>query len=132
MLKLSHRTSDFTDYFIFGIAIHFLAMKCLICNSDNLDNASFCVKCGKPLWIKCSCTNTRQYGLKFCPYCGRKTQEQIDKEKQNEETANGCFSVIAMGVIYIILIILSPILTTIGIDYRAVGVTIAKYFDEKE
>lgn len=100
-------------------------MKCLICNNENPDNAVFCVKCGKQLWVNCSCGKKRQYGLKFCPHCGKKTEEQTKKERES----NGCLLRI---VSYIVIIMISPILALLGIDYRAVAVSIENYFNAKE
>jgi hypothetical protein len=54
-------------------------MKCPHCQSDNPEEAKFCVKCGKSLLIELTCPNcgeTNPPGSLFCKECGHALTEQ--------------------------------------------------------
>lgn len=65
-------------------------MKCLKCGFDNLENATFCIKCGARLDEKIPCPKCGEYipnDAEFCPHCGKaiphKSQSKIEKDQKS-------------------------------------------------
>ena len=65
-------------------------MKCPKCGFDNLDNATFCIKCGARLDEKIPCPKCGEYipnDAEFCPHCGKaiphKSQSIIEKDEKS-------------------------------------------------
>lgn len=61
-------------------------MTCNNCGSENVQGASFCTRCGKPLGQLCYCSFVLRPGDLYCGGCGRPVENIKAQVEDAEET----------------------------------------------
>ena len=79
---------------------------CIKCRARLSGDSPFCNNCGAKRY-RCSCGEFLDWGMKFCPKCGRSNPEEIRLRKENiKKVALGFFIVYCIMGLIILLIAL--------------------------
>lgn len=84
---------------------------CYFCKKDIVGEAQHCPHCGRPLEKMCvHCHKFMPVGTDFCPHCGAKTEQKIQKEKENEKAwKNFGLFILSIVIAIILTVVFAPV-----------------------